>query len=138
MTRGAQSLSILIVDDESEFAATLAERLSLRKHTAAVACDGESALAMLQAQNSDGARGIDSFDLVLLDMFLPGIHGLEVLRAIQTLRPDLPVILLTGQAGGEEETKALCLGARCCLSKPVNLRELLALFDRLKKETACA
>lgn len=111
--------AILLVDDEAEFASTLAERLILRNFSASVALDGETALKRIAA---------DPVDLVLLDVMLPGMHGIEVLRRIRETRPELPVILLTGQAGARDGIEGMKQGAKGYLTKPVDLRELLDLF----------
>ena len=119
-----QGPAILLVDDEAEFASTLAERLTLRDFRASVVLDGESALNRLADE---------PFDLVLLDVMLPGMHGIEVLRRIRELRPELPVVLLTGQAGAKDGIEGMKQGAKGYLTKPVDLRELLDLFDSLGK-----
>ena len=115
-------LKILLIDDEGEFASTLADRLNLRGFSASVALDGESALARIQAE---------PFDLALLDVMLPGMHGIEVLRRIRESKPELPVILLTGQAGAKDGIEGMKQGAKGYLTKPVDLRELLDLFAEL-------
>lgn len=120
--REGKAPAVLLVDDEMEFATTLADRLRLRCYNASVAGDGESALKRVQAE---------AFDLVLLDLMLPGMHGLEVLRRIRKSRPELPVVLLTGQAGAKEGIEGMKEGARGYLSKPVDLKELLDLFAEL-------
>lgn len=111
---------ILLIDDEVEFAATLAERLTLRGYTAIVAQDGEEGLARLEH---------DRFDFVLLDMLLPGIRGLDVLRRIRQTWPYLPVILLTGNATAKDGIQGMKEGARGYLMKPVDLQELLELIE---------
>ena len=121
---GNQGTAVLIVDDEAEFASTLAERLALRNFSASVAFDGESALKRLETE---------SFDIVLLDVMLPGMHGIEVLRRIRAIAPDQAVILLTGQAGAKDGIEGMKQGAKGYLTKPVDLRELLELFEDLKE-----
>lgn len=116
-------LRILLVDDEGEFASTLAERLNLRGFSASVALSGESALERINTE---------TFDLILLDMMLPGMHGIEVLRRIRVHDSELPVILLTGQTGVKEGIEGMKEGARGYLTKPVDLRELLDLFVELR------
>ena len=117
-----KQLAVLIVDDETEFAFTLAERLNLRGYAANVAIDGEKALKFLESEKAD---------VVLLDLMLPGMHGIEVLRCIRERRPELPVILLTGQAGAKDGIEGMKQGARGYLGKPVDLGELLDLFATL-------
>lgn len=120
---GDTVLRILLVDDEEEFASTLAERLTLRGFSTSVALNGESGLELLDAE---------PFDLVLLDMLLPGMHGIEVLRRIRASNPTLPVVLLTGQTGAKEGIEGMKRGANGYLTKPVDLRELLELFSDLR------
>ena len=124
-----KNLSILLVDDEVEFASTLAERLSLRGYTTAYVTDGESALTRLAAQSSD---------LVLLDVMLPGLHGIEVLRRIRERFSAVAVILLTGQAGTKDGIEGMKQGALGYLSKPVDLNELLDLIGSLNSEATHA
>lgn len=114
--------TILLVDDEAEFASTLAERLNLRDFSASVALDGASALARIAS---------DSFDLMLLDIMLPGMDGIEILKRTRELKPDLPVILLTGQAGTKDGIEGMKQGAKGYLTKPVDLGELLELIADL-------
>lgn len=123
MTGGTTALRILLVDDEAEFASTLAERLVLRGFWAEVARDGESALVRLAEE---------PFDVVLLDMMLPGMHGLEVLRRVRETLPDLPIVMLTGRAGARDGIDGMKRGAKAYLSKPVDIQELLDIFSSLK------
>lgn len=125
MNHGMRGASILLVDDEAEFASTLAERLHLRGFSASVALDGEAALAIL------AEKGPDSFDLMLLDVMLPGMDGIEVLRRIREAGSRLPVILLTGRSGAKEGIEGMKQGAAGYLTKPVDLQELLDLFAEI-------
>ena len=126
MTDAEKSLKLLMVDDEKDFALTLAERLELRGFIPSVLFDGESALARVR----DG----EHFDLVLLDVMLPGKSGLEILRGIHEMRPGLPVVLLTGNTSAKDGVEGMKRGARACINKPVDLRELLSLFAEIAKE----
>lgn len=116
--------SILLIDDEAEFISTLAERLRLRGYSATLALDGESALKMLETEHAD---------LALLDVMLPGMQGIEVLRRIRERLPELPVILLTGQAGAKDGIEGMKQGAKGYLTKPVDIKELLELFDSIQQ-----
>ncbi len=118
-------MNILLVDDEEDFARTLAQRLELRGYSAEVRSDGESALATLREEQ---------FDLVLLDVMLPGQSGLAVLRRIRETLPDLPVILLTGHTNARDGIEGMKQGARAYINKPVALQELLDLFAEIQKE----
>jgi len=103
---------VLLVDDEREFVQTLSERLLLRDMGSAVAYDGESALEMLRE---------DEPDVMILDLKMPGIDGMEVLRQVKASQPEIEVIILTGH--GNESDREICmqLGAFAYLQKPVDI-----------------
>ncbi|WP_173083382.1 response regulator [Fundidesulfovibrio magnetotacticus] len=108
---------ILLVDDEEEFVSTLAERLSLRGIECRVAKDGEAGLAMIDQ---------DQPDVVVLDMFMPGLKGNEVLRRIKERHPRVQVILLTGQGATKDAMEGMRLGAVDYMIKPLSIDELTA------------
>jgi CheY-like chemotaxis protein len=112
---------VLLVDDEREFVQTLSERLIMRDMGSAVAYDGESALNLVSE---------DEPEVMILDLKMPGINGIEVLRRVKESNPDIEVIILTGH--GTEADRELCmkLGAFAYLQKPVDI-ELLS--STLKK-----
>jgi len=116
---------LLMVDDEKDFALTLAERMELRGLSASVVFDGVSALQRVREEY---------FDLVMLDVMLPGMNGLEVLRRIREINPELPVLLLTGNTNSRDCLEGMQQGARACINKPVDLRALLSLFAEIEKE----
>ncbi len=103
---------VLLVDDEREFVQTLSERLIMRDMGSAVAYDGESALKMVAEEEPE---------VMILDLKMPGIDGIEVLRKVKASRSDIEVIILTGH--GSEEDKKVCmeLGAFAYLQKPVDI-----------------
>jgi DNA-binding response OmpR family regulator len=108
---------VLLVDDEVEFASALAERLRLRGIDAHMANDGEEALRRIAT---------DCPQLVILDMMMPGMGGLEVLRRIQLQHASLPVILLTGRGGGGREGGGgRHPGVVDTLMKPVQIDDLI-------------
>lgn len=112
---------VLLVDDEREFVETLSERLLMRQMGSAVAYDGETALHLVKE---------DEPEVMILDLKMPGIDGIEVLRRVKQTRPEIEVIILTGH--GSESDRELCmkLGAFAYLQKPVNI-DLLS--DTLKR-----
>jgi CheY-like chemotaxis protein/cytidylate kinase len=112
---------VLLVDDEREFVQTLSERLLMRDMGSAVAYDGESALAMV---------GEDEPEVMILDLKMPGIDGIEVLQRVKQTRPEIEVIILTGHGSEADRATCLKLGAFAYLQKPVDI-EVLA--DTLKK-----
>lgn len=106
---------VLLVDDEREFVQTLSERLIMRNMGSAVAYDGESALSMVAE---------DEPEVMILDLKMPGIDGIEVLRRVKGTRPEIEVIILTGH--GAEADREICmkLGAYAYLQKPVDIEVL--------------
>jgi len=111
-----ENLKILLVDDEEEFVTTLAERLELRGLQARTALNGEDALHMIEA---------DIPQIVILDVMMPGLGGLEVLRRIKAQHPQISVILLTGRGSTNEGIKGMQLGAFDYLMKPLDIEELI-------------
>jgi two-component system response regulator CpxR len=106
---------ILLVDDEKKYVQTLSKRLMMRELESAVVYDGESALELARE---------DEPDVMILDLRMPGIDGIEVLRRVKKTHPAIEVIVLTSQ--GSEADKKICmeLGAFAFLSKSVDIDEL--------------
>ncbi len=106
---------VLLVDDEREFVETLSERLQIRDMGAAVTYNGRSALEMIDD---------DEPEVVIIDLKMPGIDGIEMLKRVKSTRPEIEVIVLTGH--GSEADRQLCmqLGAFAYLQKPVDIDEL--------------
>jgi DNA-binding NtrC family response regulator len=108
---------LLLVDDEARFVETLSKRLTARGFDVEGALGGPQALEMLDAR---------PFDVVLLDVWMPGMDGLEVLKAIRRLHPSVKVVLLSGNASIDAAVEGMRLGAANYLLKPVEIDELLA------------
>ncbi len=106
---------VLLVDDEREFVQTLSERLLMRDMGSTVAYDGESALAMVQEEEPE---------VMILDLKMPGIDGIEVLRRVKATRPDIEVIILTGHGSEADRETCMGLGAFAYLQKPVDIEHL--------------
>ncbi len=115
---------ILLVDDEYEFAATLAERLELRGYDTEIAKDGESGISSVSA---------GSFDIVVLDLMMPGLTGIDTLKQMKIIDRDLPVILLTGHGSTKEAMEGMRLGAFDFLMKPLDIRELINEIEKAVK-----
>ena len=111
---------VLLVDDEREFAGALAERLQLRGYAARAAYSAAEALA--------AAAGGD-FDVVLLDLNLPGVRGVELLLTLRQALPRAEIIQLSGHLDLAEKIEGLRLDAFDTLLKPVELPELTAKID---------
>ncbi len=111
-----KSFKVLVVDDERDFLEPLVERLQLRKLEAYGLGSGEEALAWLAGNPAD---------VVVLDVKMPGMDGLQVLREIKSRHPLVEVVLLTGHASVESGMEGLELGAFDYLIKPVKLDDLM-------------
>jgi DNA-binding NtrC family response regulator len=112
----AQSLKVLFVDDEEDFVRTMAERMEMRDLGGDVALSGQQALDMLAE---------DMPDVMVLDLRMPGMDGLEVLRRVKAAYPGVQVIVLTGHGSDQDEAEARRLGAFDYLRKPVDINELM-------------
>ena len=122
-----RNLKILLVDDEEEFVTTLAERLELRGFRAQAVTNGEGALHMIES---------DPPQVIILDVMMPGLGGLEVLRRIKAQHPQMHVILLTGHGSTKEGIEGMQLGAFDYLMKPINIEELIKkMQDAIKSQT---
>ena len=114
-----EGLRVLIVDDEEELVSALEERLKLRGFTAYGVTDGSSALAFLEEK---------ACDVVLLDVKMPGLGGLEVIRRIKAKDPHMEVILLTGHGSVKSVEEGMALGAFDYLMKPVKIDNLVRIL----------
>jgi DNA-binding response OmpR family regulator len=115
---------VLIVDDEEELVTTIAERLQIRGIQAKTATDGETALKMIEA---------DPPQVVVLDVMMPGIGGIEILRRMNALNTNIPVILLTGYGSTEQGMEGMKLGAFDYLMKPCDLNNLIGKIQEAVK-----
>ncbi|MGD9503876.1 MAG: response regulator [Syntrophobacteraceae bacterium] len=109
------SASVLIVDDEKNIRMTLSECLESFGFTVDAAETGEEALARIKER---------SFDVVLLDLRLPGMDGMEALRMIRRLGPDIRVVVITAHGSIESAVEAMKLGARDFVQKPFTPQEI--------------
>ena len=109
-------IKVLIADDEKEFVETLAQRLELRKLSVTSVYSGESAIEMAEKIN---------FDVIVLDVLMPEITGIDALKQIKKIKPLTPVIMLTGEATVENAIQGMKLGAFDFLMKPADTELLL-------------
>lgn len=122
-----ENWKVLLVDDEEDFVSTLAERLALRGVNARTAFNGEQALRAVAS---------DPPQIVVLDVMMPGMSGLEVLKRIKADFPAIPVILLTGIGSAKEGMDGIRLGAFDYLMKPLQLEELTQKIAEALKTTS--
>ena len=119
-------MSVLLVDDEKDFLEVLTKRLRKRKLRLVAANSGAEAIRTVQDT---------PIDVVVLDMRMPQMDGLQTLREIKRINPGVEVIMLTGHANVETAVEGMELGAFDYLIKPVDIDELLyKLQDAFKKK----
>jgi CheY-like chemotaxis protein len=106
---------VLLVDDETDYVQTLSERLQMREFGTAVAYNGEEAISMVK---------VDEPEVMVLDLRMPGIDGMEVLRKLKNEHPEVEVIILTGHGTEQDQELAMQLGAFAYLEKPVDIEKL--------------
>lgn len=114
--------SVLIVDDEKNIRLTLSQALEVLEVETATAADGEEALARLKEKE---------FSLILLDLKMPGMDGMEVLRQVSKIRPDIRIIILTAYGTVESAVEAMKLGAADFIQKPFAAEEIRGLVSRV-------
>jgi|APLow6443716910_1056828.scaffolds.fasta_scaffold20636_2 two-component system nitrogen regulation response regulator NtrX len=110
------SKQVLIVDDEESIRTSLDKLLSYEKYRTFTAADGESALRTVNAER---------LDIVLLDIKMPGMDGLEVIQRIKQIQPELPVVIISGHGTISTAVEATKLGAFDFIEKPIDLERLL-------------
>jgi DNA-binding NtrC family response regulator len=115
------SEKILLVDDEKDFLDVMSERIEARGMDVTTADSAEKALKSVES---------GGFDAIILDLKMPGMDGLETLKAIKQKNPDLQVILLTGHATVEKGIEAMKLGAMDFLEKPADLDKLTEIIKK--------
>jgi DNA-binding response OmpR family regulator len=118
---------ILIVEDERTLREGLVDLLTAAGHEVAAEEQGKPA----------AERGtIEKFDLVLLDLMLPDIDGIEVCRRLRRARPSLPILMLTARGSEDDKVAGLEAGADDYVTKPFAVRELLARIDAMGRRAA--
>lgn len=119
------AISVLLVDDEEPFVQTLAKRLTLRRFDVHTATRAERAFSTLRDRR---------IDVVVLDVRMPDLDGIEATREIKKSYPLVEVILLTGHASMEASLEGMKIGAFDYLLKPVNLDELVYKIEDAHRE----
>lgn len=116
---------VLVVDDEPYIGRIIQLKLDSGRYDVELCADGEAALSRL--------RGDDPVDLILLDIMMPAMNGLEVLSELRALphRSGTPVIMLTAKGQETDREQAASLGASDFLTKPFSPKKLLARIDEL-------
>ena len=118
---------ILLVDDEEQFVQALSERLTLRGYDVTTSLSGEDALEKLKQYN---------YEVVILDIAMPGLNGIATLREIKKFKPLTEVIMLTGHATVETAIEGMKIGAADYLVKPCDTEELMAKINNAQQRKA--
>ncbi|MDX2448113.1 MAG: response regulator [Desulfobacterales bacterium] len=111
---------VIIVDDEKEFAKALSDRLHLRDIDVSISYDGADALKRIQEHPAE---------VMILDLKMPGIDGVEVLRQVKKSSPETEVIIITGHGSDADRQTCLDLGAFAFLQKPLDIEELETIIN---------
>jgi len=122
-------MKVLVVEDEPTLREGLTDLLRGAKYSVDVALDGLTAVQ----------RGVENhYDLIVLDLMLPKLDGLEVCHRIRKVRPTVPILMLTARGAEDEKVKGLQIGADDYVTKPFGARELLARIEALARRAKSA
>lgn len=116
---------VLLVDDEEDFTEALSKRLEARNLKVRTVNSGEDAVHMVDEQ---------SFDVIILDLAMPGMDGLETLQRIKANHPDAEIIMLTGHASVKSSVEAMKIGAEDLMEKPVDMTALMTKIEELHEK----
>ena len=117
------SAKVLLIDDEKDFLDIMAERMAARGMDVSTTGSAEDALEMVMAE---------SYDAVIMDLMMPQMDGLKALKLFKKSRPDLSIILLTGNVPEEKCREAIQLGALDVIEKPADLNLLSQKVEEAK------
>jgi len=129
MENDDEGTRILVIDDDQNLAATIAESLERKGHRVCVATSGKAGAARIDA---------DEFDIVLTDLRMADLDGLTIVRQVQEVLPDAEVIVISGYNDVRTAQEAMKLGATHYLMKPIDLSELRAIVDKAADNTRLA
>ncbi len=115
----------MLVDDEKEFAQLLSTRMELRNLETTTAYDGKGAMSLIESERPD---------VVVLDLNMPDIDGLEVLKMVKKDHPRIEIIILTGHGSTQVENTAMELGAFAFLKKPIDINSLVKTVEEAYKK----
>jgi DNA-binding NtrC family response regulator len=115
-----EGIKLLLVDDEDDFRSTLASRLRKRKLDVLDVNEGSKALEVIRTK---------PIDVAVIDVKMPGMDGLEVLRQVKSINPAIEVIMLTGHASVESGIEGMKSGAFDYLMKPCDINDLLVKIE---------
>jgi DNA-binding NtrC family response regulator len=116
---------VLLVDDEEKFLDVLSQRLGTRGIDADTATSGEEALTKLKKKN---------VDVIILDVMMPGMGGIETLKRIRKENPEVQIIMLTGRGSVDKAVEAMKEGAIDFLEKPADIEKLLEKIENARQK----
>jgi two-component system response regulator RegA len=114
-------MNLLITDDDTLFATTLARQLTRKGHSCVLAHNTEHAIGFVE---------LTLFDAAVTDLVMPGDSGLKLVQALHEADPELPIVVLTGYASITTAVEAIKLGARHYLAKPATIEEILNALEQ--------
>ena len=117
---------LLLVDDEEDFISALAERLRIRNYDTSLATSGEAALVLIQQ---------DRPDIVVLDLKMPGMGGMQTLKAIKAQDPTIDVIMVTGSVDTKVGEQTMSAGATDHMVKPFDIVTLVEKIQDIRKKS---
>lgn len=118
------SEKVLIIDDEKDFLDIIAERIRARGMNVSTTTSAEDALNLIEEE---------SFDVVIMDFMMPGMNGFQTLKAIKEKKPEVHIILLTGNVLEEIRIEAKNIGVLYVIEKPPDLQDLIQKIKKAKK-----
>jgi DNA-binding NtrC family response regulator len=118
------TIKVLLVDDEKDFLTTLEERMTIRGMAVRATTSAREALKILK---------VESFDVMVLDLMMPEMDGIDLLKTVKIKQPELQIILLTGHGTIEKGMEAMRLGAADFIEKPADIEILL---EKIRKARA--
>lgn len=126
--KGTAGRQVLVVEDDDSLAGFLSDELRSQGFVVEQVSDGEAAMSALEAKRR--------FDLLIVDLNLPKLDGIGVIRKVRPQQPKLPILVLTARSRVEDRVNALQNGADDCLNKPFSLLELLARVQALLRRNS--
>jgi len=120
-------MNILLVDDDIIFVSVLSDFLK-QKHTLRIASNGLDALNIFK---------VNHYDVVITDISMPKINGIELLKAIREIDKNANVIIITGHPGKDYELKAEQYGSHAFFTKPLNMKRFMETLIRIENEIIC-
>jgi two-component system response regulator HydG len=121
----SDKLKILVVDDDRRMVKTICDILRVKGYSAEPSYSGEEAIEKVKAEAPD---------CVLMDLKMEGIDGIETLKLLKKVAPDLPVVMMSAYATEEQVEEARRLGAYSLLTKPVDIQMVISFLSLLRKE----